>query len=366
MWDIQNLCRENNLEAIRKMMGGAELDQATTPPAKDWPLSLLATKMKIGPPVISEIMQGLTDIDTLTAFLALIRAFVPDHEDDILEQPRSLRVRRFCYHFEREHFPLPAWGISNPAMDFVRNLPVDLMAMSYDAYHDMGFTPGYTMLLSLVVYPYWGDERDEYEPGNPFEPGVAVKKEQTLVEVFGGARIPLLDVTGQIVGRQLVRQIPAAGWQPKELHRITDGTVYEGVGHFADWACSQTGCVVLDNNYSDCQYQEGMGDPIFLWTKYNVKRLTADWPKVQEYRRKIDHIVEWLEADPPTRFGELLNELLKHPPKQRKGGKPNYDDTEHWVQLEQGGYMYDDDEHEGDEVNLARVTIEQLAATPGV
>jgi len=78
-----------------------------------------------------------------------------------------------------------------------------------------------------------------------------------------------------------------------------------------DWACSNTGCVVLDSSYENCDYEEGSGEPTFLWTKRNVDILTSEWPRVQEIRGKIDHIVEWLEADPIERFRELLEFLLK-------------------------------------------------------
>jgi len=61
---------------------------------------------------------------------------------------------------------------------------------------------------------------------------------------------------------------------------------------------------VLDSSYENCDYEEGSGEPTFLWTKRNVDILTGEWPKVQEIRGKIDHIVEWLEAEPIGHFSE--------------------------------------------------------------
>jgi hypothetical protein len=126
---------------------------------------------------------------------------------------------------------------------------------------------------------------------------------------------------------------------------MTDGTRYDGVGAFADWACSSTGCVVLDSNYENCDYEEGSGEPTFLWTKRNVDILTSDWPRVQEIRGKIDQIVEWLEADPIGRFRELIGFLLKFEPvktkKRRKRGY--YEPFEHHCELDQDNGEEDDD-----------------------
>jgi len=40
--------------------------------------------------------------------------------------------------------------------------------MSYSAYHELQMRPGYLLLLSLVIYPYEGDERDIEERKRSF------------------------------------------------------------------------------------------------------------------------------------------------------------------------------------------------------
>jgi len=67
---------------------------------------------------------------------------------------------------------------------------------------------------------------------------------------------------------------------------MTDGTKYDGAGAFADWACSCTGGIVLDSSYENCDYEEGSGEPTFLWTKHNVDILTEQWSRVQEIAGK--------------------------------------------------------------------------------
>jgi hypothetical protein len=308
-------------------MRGRKLEEAQSPQPEGWALSLLADMLKAGPPMLSEIIDCLEQIETVEEFRSLVKMLLPEYESEIMAAPRNRRVYKFCYYFGIEYYPLPA-NTDCPPADWVSGMPVELMAMSYSAYHELQMRPGYLLLLSLIIYPYEGDERDIEEdiPGN-------------------GARVPLLDLVRRIVGEEIVNRIPKDGWTAEELHRITDGTRYDGAGAFADWACSSTGCVVLDSSYENCDYEEGSGEPTFLWTKHNVDILTEQWPKVQEIRGKIDRMVEWLEAEPIGRFRELLDFLLKSKSKTRKRGKrPYYDPFEYHCELDQDiGEEEDDD-----------------------
>ncbi|KKK72483.1 hypothetical protein LCGC14_2903410, partial [marine sediment metagenome] len=131
---------------------------------------------------------------------------------------------------------------------------------------------------------------------------------------------------------------------------------HDGVGHFADWACSETGCVILDSSYEDCEYVEGMAEPIFKWTRFNVDTLTEQWPKVHEIRQKIDNMVEWLEENPIIHFRELLEALTAKAKSKRKKtakarGQHYYDPTEHWCELDQIAFEEEEedyDEEDGD------------------
>jgi len=103
--------------------------------------------------------------------------------------PRNRRVYKFCYYFGIEYYPLPA-NTDCPPADWVSGMPVELMAMSYRRIRTR-HAPRYLLLLSLLIYPYEGDERDIEEdiPGS-------------------GARVPLLDMVQRIVGEDLVNRIP--------------------------------------------------------------------------------------------------------------------------------------------------------------
>jgi hypothetical protein len=389
------------------------------PQPKVWALSMLAEMLKVGPPQLDEIIKCLEGIGDIKKFVALVQMLLPEHEKEIMAARRNKRVYKFCYFFGQKYYPLPA-NMDCPPDVWTYGIPVELLGFSYTAYHDMGMRPGYQMLLSLLVYPFEGDERDAEDddiPYDPFDPmakmnfqlarenykpsakdvkwlrqmigslsigaswvapigfkvvktdenkikitnvkdtpeakemlrrvlmnaekaGIEVKAPRvgkTAKQKLIGARIPYLDSIARIVGAEMAGRIPKTGWTPEELHQMTDGTIYDGVGAFADWACFQTGCVVLDSNYDNCQYQEGDGDPTFKWTKYNVERLTKDYPKVKEIRKKMDHIVAWLEEDQVSRFTGLLNYCLEHAPeeKERKKWVRQYDPMERLIELEQ-------------------------------
>jgi len=109
---------------------------------------------------------------------------------------------------------------------------------------------------------------------------------------------------------------------------MTDGTKYEGIGHFADWACSETGTVQMDSSYGDVEIIEGEGGPHFKWSRHNVDLLHSQAPRVKEYRDKIDNIIEWIEDDPEHHFRELveylsITEYHKLPPRGTRDPEAN-------------------------------------------
>jgi hypothetical protein len=393
MWDLDTLIRQNNQAALDWMMRSRKVEQVQEPKPENWALSLLADKMRAGPINITTLMAYFTDIKSIEQFVALIRKFLPDSESEIMSQNRNRRVYRFCTLFSKKYYPIPRRAYDCDIDEFTGNMPIDLMGLSYTAFHELDMRVGYLLLLSLIVYPYEGDERDEWDDAVPFNPldypakkfkpsredenwladlvrsladggswiapmGFTVVKinnskiqlkeakdtttvKETIARTLmiakrlgieaefvtgrtakaklAAAKVPLLDKVQNLIGARLADRIPRDGWQPGQLHKLTDGTKYEGFGEFADYACSQTGCEVLDAAYDAVEYVEGEGQPYFKWTDYNVKLLTDQWPKVEAIRAKIDHIVEWLEENAEVHFQELLEFLLSQPqPKKEK------------------------------------------------
>ncbi|GAH67248.1 unnamed protein product, partial [marine sediment metagenome] len=150
------------------MMRGAKVEEAQSPMPKTWPLTLLADKLNAGPPLISEICSCLDNIDAGAAFLELIEVFLPEHEEEIMMEPRNRRVYRFGYLFGKQYYPLPL-NTSCGTRALLEGMPVELLGMSYSAYHGLALRPGYLLLLALVIYPYEGDWRDEDDDNVPFD-----------------------------------------------------------------------------------------------------------------------------------------------------------------------------------------------------
>lgn len=352
MWDIYTIVAENNRYALQSMMGGIRLERVRSVIPDSWPLTEICQKLQIGPPLLEELIQGFIDIDTLERFQWIIREYLPEHEVEIMSQPRKGRVGKFCQIFARRYYPLPFWAERSSLDDFTRSLPYEALGMSWDGWHEMNMRPGYLMLLSLVIYPYEGDPRDEdgYGYAIGYEDGMPEPRDKTLMDIFCHARVALMDAVQNIVGG-VAKKIPDKGWTEKELHLMTDGTKYDGVGDFASWVMALTGCIQLDSSYDDFEYIEGWGEPLIRWARHNVDALTKQWPKVVQIRKKIDHIVEWLEED-PRRFQELVEFLLKEAIRKIKDKKDEtpfyYDATEHWCPLDQ----ITTEDYEGDEDEL--------------
>lgn len=168
MWDLDEIIRQNDQAELDAMMRGREVETVQYPQPEVWSLSLLAEKLRVGPPLLSELIDSLQDIETIEKFLSLIRTLMPEYELDILREPRNRRVYRFAYLFGKKYYPLPLnteCGIS----DLLEGMPVELLGMSYSSYHELDMRPGYLLLLSLVIYPFEGDERDEEDDFVPFD-----------------------------------------------------------------------------------------------------------------------------------------------------------------------------------------------------
>lgn len=391
MLDIDAIVQQHNQYALNEMMSTLRTEVVQRPQPENWALSVLVSKLRTGPPLLSELLSSFTGVESMAGFLELIMRYLPDHEVDILKERGNARLYRFCQLFGRRYFPLPPYTYQQSIDEFIRGMPVQLLGMSYTAYHELTMRPGYILLLSLLIYPYEGDDRDGEDdrvPFDPFDPlknfdlkagtykpaasdikwlrdlvaslaiggqwvapiGFSVVKiannsiqlieakntaevkelvERTIIvagkagikaefkrtgrtaeEKLNGARVALLDSARQMVGDNLAQLIPREGWERNYLHIMTDGTLYDGVGNFADWVFRDTGCVIMDSNYENCSYEEGETEPTFAWSKRNIDKLAKEWPRVKQIREKIDNVVEFIEGDPSARFGELLQMLI--------------------------------------------------------
>lgn len=281
MFDLEVIRAQNELahrQAVEraKKDAGVILEQASAPV---YPLVILSRLLITGPPSLSHLFDLLENSEVVADFHELVREYLPEHEAFIMSQDNEGRIREFSHYFEQQYFPLS----DNLLMEdyslgeFLSQIPVDLMGFNYEDYHQFAdFRDGYTLMLALVESPYADDGE--------------------------GGRVPILERVGELVGKRLVELIPEEGWSTEDLHRMLDGSDFEGVTAFADWVHSETGFWQLDATYTEYEGES--------WDRNIVNNLTVQRPQVIEHQDKIQRMTEWLEEDIYNRFQELLSHML--------------------------------------------------------
>ncbi len=242
MWDLDTLHYLNEQAHQRAVARTQEASQSYAPAAPTapvFPLSNLARRLLAGPPSIAYILELLENSEVVAAFMELVSQYLPDREEEIRTADVDDRIRLFSHYFGQSYFPLSDERLLDEYTleDFVRQIPVELMGFSYEDYHDFSdFRTGIILLLSLIESPHYG--------------------------VGDGGRVPIITHVSDLLGGDIAGLIPADGWTPQELHELTDGTKFEGVGAFADWVHCQTDCWVLDANYSDYEGEQWHPDVV--------------------------------------------------------------------------------------------------------
>ena len=244
------------------------------------PLTVLAKKLTVGPPSLSTLLGYLQQSEGLREFIRVVREFLPDHEAEIMANPIMEQLQAFVNFFEQRYFPLhqSAWGLSEDSYyEIVSFIPIQRMGLSWDDYHEIpdGYDPGVRLLTALVTTPY------EVE----------------------GSRVPLLEACARLVGRELAQRLPKDGWQPADLHRLLDGTRFEGAALWADiiWRDSES-------LFFNVTWEEDIADGD--WSRETVEFLTREWPKAVAIQDKVSNLAVWLEDAPAEHFRELVEAIM--------------------------------------------------------
>ena len=111
---------------------------------------MLAEMLKAGPPQLDEIIHCLEGIGDIKKFVAIVQMLMPESEQEIMSKPRNRRIYQFVYNFGQKYYPLPANTDISPK-EWIRGIPVELLGLSYTAYHDQNMRPGFMMLLALPL-----------------------------------------------------------------------------------------------------------------------------------------------------------------------------------------------------------------------
>jgi hypothetical protein len=301
MYDLEAL-RQLNEQACLAAVALASSDKPPSVQAEEqtkdagpppvFPLSVLARKLMGGPPSLAYFMELLEQSESFTGFRDLIREYLPEHEVNIMAEDLDRRAWRFSQLFSRKYFPLHDNTLSDEfgIGDLLGGIPFQPLGFSYEGYHAFAdFRQGYILALALVECPW-----DEGDP-------LGLSDDEEEADGIPGARIPILEAVGDIVGEGLVRLLPDAGWSAADLHTMTDGTEFEGLGLFADWVNGNTGCIHLDT-MGESLDMEGLPE----WDSDTVDEMTNDWHQATEILDKIHRVALLLEQDPERTFRKLV------------------------------------------------------------
>ncbi len=262
-----------------------EIGESKPPPV--FPLSVLARKLIGGPPSMAYFIELLELGETVAGFRNLVREYLPEYEVNIMAEDLDRRAQRFGRLFSEKFFPLSDDVDSDDFTvgDLLCRIPTQPLGFSYESYHSFtDFREGYILALSLIEYPW--DEEDG-EDGE------------------SGGRVAILERVAELVGEGLARLIPEGGWSAKGLHRMLDGTEFDGLGEFADWVLCNTGCYHLDAQGESTETGETIE-----WDPGEVDDLTEDWHRSSEILENIHRVALLLEEDSERTFGRLLTLLL--------------------------------------------------------
>ena len=255
-------------------------------PDRDGALSALARMMRsLGPPSLSILIARLSEMEEYEDFVNLVREFLPEREEDILHELNPCaQMAAFASYFEDRYFPLEdnfKLGEGESYNDITRCIPVIIRGLSYEDYEYItsDWREGYQLMAYLLESPY-----EE-----------------------GDTRISLAEACEEHVPVELLQRVPEGGLSLDEAHRILDNTPYKALALWADIMCANTGNFFLDTDYE----MLWSGGAFPEWDRETVEILTRQWQQADLIEQEIYDLAEFLEGDPATRFGEILNFILE-------------------------------------------------------
>jgi len=251
-------------------------------PDEPGPLLALSDRLRsFGPRSLVILLARLASADDYRDFVALVREYLPEREQEILRLPcPSDQMAVFIDHFGDRYFPLEQCFVEmvEGYDEFTSRIPVAVMGISYDDYHDLPgrFGSGYQLMTYLMMDPYGGPDSE--------------------------GRIALAEACREHVPAEILARVPRGGLDFDCAHRLLDGTLYEALPRWGDILTGNTGTCFLDMDYEYlCQSE------LPEWCPEWVEDLSQQWRRADAIQSSVNQLAEWLEEDPPAHFVELLD-----------------------------------------------------------
>ncbi len=236
------------------------------------PLAALRGKLHdVHPPSISLIRSLFQNVETYNDFVKLIRNFLPEREQEILQKPSpSAQMAAFASYFEDRYLPLhPVFKdgeVEDDYYELLRDIPVMVMGFSWGDYHELNNARlGMQLMCYLFEPPMQGDSDT------------------------AGERMALFDGFPPEYQREAQR-VPASGVSLDAVRLIFKGKKWIGLRNCAEYINQAT-----DNWFLDTD-DEMRGDMQPMeWDKETVASMTKEWLKANAFYDKIMEFAEWLE-----------------------------------------------------------------------
>jgi hypothetical protein len=277
MFDLDTLASMN--ERAEQEAREAHKKKAATSPLLTLADRLLARSL----PSLSALIARIGQAESYAEFIELVKAYLPERAQDILHQRTpQLQIAEFASRFEDRYFPLDdAFKIGDMQSyeDITYRIPVIVMGLSYDDYHEVTEWRPAAMLLTYLIESPWNEHDDN---------------------------VALAEACAEHVPQELVQRAGETRLSPEEAHRLLNGTRYEPL---ASWADRLHYCT--NNFFLDTDYETLMNSELPDWMPENVAELTGLWQQAEALEQTWDDFMDWLEVDLPGRFEEIVASIAE-------------------------------------------------------
>ena len=235
------------------------------------------------PPSISDLIAQLDEAEEYEQFIHMVRRFVPEAADDIFacSSPEE-KIGAFAQAFSGRYFQLDDRVIEGDVegySDLVHAIPVIVLGMSFDDYHELAHDGRQgTQLMAYLL-------DDPYEPTEQCHGAMPLGVE-------AGARVALYDALRLFMPADILEKVPEGGLSNDDAQRIFAASRFKPIALFSEMIGCCTGNFFLDTDDEMlCQgnYPE--------WDAETVEELTQQWLQAEAIQAEVYSFCEWVERD---------------------------------------------------------------------
>jgi hypothetical protein len=243
------------------------------------------------PPSITDLIAQLDEAEEYEQFIQIVRRFVPEAAGDIMARSSpEEKIGAFAQAFSDRYFQLEDRFIEGDVegyRDLVRAIPVIVLGMSFDDYHELAHDSrqGIQLMAYLLA--------DPYEPAEQCHAYIP-RAEQ-------GARVALYDALRLSMSQDILDRVPEGGLSDDDAQRIFANSRFKAIALFSEMIGCCTGNFFLDTDdemLSQGDYPE--------WDAETVEELTRQWLEAERIQNEVYTFCGWLEQYPVKHFGEAL------------------------------------------------------------